>query len=104
MAKRPRHPSKEVEVEDEGAAAEAKGWTWRKQGHWGRLYCPHASRDGCQVGLTELRKTREITPGKSPEPSIAARTERKTNNEHLRVQHHCVWSRSASRGLRASLL
>jgi hypothetical protein len=20
-------------------------------GHWGRLFCPHANRDGCQVGV-----------------------------------------------------
>jgi hypothetical protein len=20
-------------------------------GHWGRLFCPHADRDGCQVGV-----------------------------------------------------
>lgn len=54
MAKRPRHPSKEVE--DAVADAESRGWTWRKQGHWGRLYCPHADRDGCQVGVSGTPK------------------------------------------------
>ncbi|GLK76007.1 hypothetical protein GCM10008171_12610 [Methylopila jiangsuensis] len=33
------------------AYAEAKGWTWRKMGHWGRLFCAHADRDGCRVGV-----------------------------------------------------
>ena len=36
-----------------------KGWTWRKQGHWGRLYCPHADRDGCQVGVWSTPKNPE---------------------------------------------
>jgi len=49
MARRPRHPNKEVE--EAVASAESKGWTWRKLGHWGRLFCPHADRDGCQVGI-----------------------------------------------------
>jgi hypothetical protein len=42
---RPKHPKKEVE--GAVAAAEAKGWRWRKQGHWGRLYCPYVC--ACQV-------------------------------------------------------
>jgi len=46
---RPRHPNKEVE--DAVAYAEARRWTWRALGHWGRLFCPHADRDGCQVGV-----------------------------------------------------
>lgn len=46
---RPRHPDKEIEAAV--AEAETKGWTWRKQGHWGRIYCPQADRDGCQVGI-----------------------------------------------------
>jgi hypothetical protein len=49
MADRPRHPNKEIE--DAVSSAESKGWTWRKMGHWGRLFCPHADRDGCQVGV-----------------------------------------------------
>ena len=46
---RARHPNKEVEAAV--SEAEAKGWTLKSQGHWGRLYCPHADRDGCQVGV-----------------------------------------------------
>lgn len=46
---RPRHPSKEVEAAV--AWAEARGWTWRPMGHWGRLFCPQADRSGCQVGV-----------------------------------------------------
>ncbi len=49
MTGRPRHPKKEVE--DAVAYAKSKLWTWRKQGHWGRLFCPHGGRDGCQVGV-----------------------------------------------------
>ncbi|WP_274424880.1 hypothetical protein [Chelativorans sp. YIM 93263] len=47
--RRPRHPNKDIE--EAVAYAESKGWTWRKQGHWGRLYCPFADREGCQVGV-----------------------------------------------------
>ena len=47
--RRPRHPDKEVE--DAVLYAESLGWRVRMQGHWGRLYCPHADRDGCQVGV-----------------------------------------------------
>jgi len=57
MAKRSRHPNKEVEAAV--ASAESKGWTWRKQGHWGRLYCPHGERDGCQVGVNGTPKNPE---------------------------------------------
>ena len=46
---RPRHPNKEVEAAV--AEAEALGWSWRPQGHWGRIYCPHADRDGCRTGV-----------------------------------------------------
>jgi hypothetical protein len=49
MAERPRHPKKEVE--EAVAYAESKGWRWRKQGHWGYLYCPCADRSGCWVGV-----------------------------------------------------
>ncbi|MEX0923212.1 MAG: hypothetical protein WDZ84_10585 [Rhodovibrionaceae bacterium] len=31
--------------------AEAQGWTLRLLGHWGRLFCAHAGRDGCQIGV-----------------------------------------------------
>lgn len=46
---RKRHPDKEVD--DAIAEALAKGWRLRMQGHWGRLYCPRANRDGCQIGI-----------------------------------------------------
>jgi hypothetical protein len=46
---RPRHPKKEVE--EAVQYAESLGWTWRAQGHWGRLYCPRHDHDGCQVGV-----------------------------------------------------
>jgi hypothetical protein len=49
MAGRTRHPKQEVE--EAVAYAEGKKWTFRKQGHWGRLYCPHHDRDGCQIGV-----------------------------------------------------
>ena len=46
---RSRHPNKEVEAAV--VYAESRGWTVRKMGHWGRLFCPHADREGCQVGV-----------------------------------------------------
>jgi hypothetical protein len=49
MADRPKHPKKEVE--EAVSLAESKGWRWRKMGHWGRLFCPQADQDGCQVGV-----------------------------------------------------
>ena len=51
---RARHPNKEVEEAVE--YAESLGWTCRKLGHWGRLFCPHADRDGCQVGVNGTPK------------------------------------------------
>jgi hypothetical protein len=57
MGNRPRHPNKEVEAAV--SYAESEGWTWRKQGHWGRLYCHHADRDGCQVGVNGTPKNPE---------------------------------------------
>jgi hypothetical protein len=48
-AARPRHPDKEVEAAVR--YAEAQGWSIRMQGHWGRLYCAQADREGCQVGV-----------------------------------------------------
>jgi hypothetical protein len=46
---RSRHPK--AEVEEAVRYAEAKGWTLRKLGHWGRLFCPHHDEGGCQVGV-----------------------------------------------------
>jgi len=47
---RSRHPNKEVE--EAVQYAESQGWTVRMQGHWGRIYCAHADRDGCQFGVS----------------------------------------------------
>lgn len=49
MANRPRHPKKQIE--EAVSYAEGKNWTVKMQGHWGRLYCPQADREGCQVGV-----------------------------------------------------
>ena len=48
MAKRPRHPDKDIEAAVRHA--EDAGWRWRRgKGHcWGRLLCPKHDRDGCQ--------------------------------------------------------
>lgn len=54
---RARHPHKEVEAAV--SEAEAKGWTLKAQGHWGRLYCPQADRDGCQIGVNGTPKNAE---------------------------------------------
>lgn len=55
---RSRHPNKEVEAAV--ADAEAKGWTVRPLGHWGRLFCPyHVPREGCQVGVYGTPKNPE---------------------------------------------
>lgn len=55
---RKRHTSKEVEAAV--VYAEQLGWTFRPQGHWGRLYCPHADRDGCQVGVNGTPRNPEV--------------------------------------------
>lgn len=55
--RRPRHPSKEIE--EAVAYAESKGWVFRKQGHWGRLYCAQADRDGCQIGVNGTPRNAE---------------------------------------------
>ena len=52
---RPRHSKKEVE--DAVAYAESLGWTCREMGHWGRLFCAHADRDGCQIGVNGTPKS-----------------------------------------------
>lgn len=49
MARRPRHPSKDIE--ESVQHAEAHDWVWIKtKGHaWGKLLCPFHDRDGCQI-------------------------------------------------------
>lgn len=54
---RPRHPNKEIE--EAVVYAESKGWRYRKQGHWGRMYCAHADRDGCQTGVNSTPRNNE---------------------------------------------
>ena len=54
---RPRHTNKEVEAAV--ADAEKRNWTFRPLGHWGRLFCPFADRDGCQVGVNGTPKDPE---------------------------------------------
>lgn len=51
---RSRHPNKEVE--DAVQYAEQQGWTVRPLGHWGRVFCAHADRDGCQFGVNGTPK------------------------------------------------
>ncbi len=51
---RDRHPKRDVEEAVE--YAETLGWTLRKMGHWGRLFCAHSDRDGCQVGVSGTPK------------------------------------------------
>jgi hypothetical protein len=48
---RPRHPSKEIEFVI--AYAEDLGWTVEiSNGHaWGRLFCPHHTREGCIISI-----------------------------------------------------
>lgn len=55
MGDRPRHTDKEVE--DAIQYAETKGWRCDyPRGHWGRLFCAHADREGCQVGVSGTPK------------------------------------------------
>lgn len=51
MARRPTHPSKEIE--QAVAYAEGMGWRWRAAtSHaWGRLLCSHNQPGGCQLSV-----------------------------------------------------
>lgn len=52
MAKnRSRHP--DAEIENAVRYAESLGWAVQMSaGHaWGRLYCPHATREGCILSV-----------------------------------------------------
>jgi hypothetical protein len=55
---RPRHPNKEVEAAV--VYAESRDWSFRKMGHWGRLFCPRADRDGCQVGVNSTPRDGDV--------------------------------------------
>ena len=48
---RNRHSNKHIEAAVE--YAESLGWRFEKvTGHaWGRIFCPHATRDGCMISL-----------------------------------------------------
>jgi hypothetical protein len=48
---RPRHPNKHIEKAVQ--YAEAMGWRVElSQGHaWGRLFCPHATPEGCIISV-----------------------------------------------------
>ena len=52
---RPRPPNKEVEAAV--VDAELRGWVCRPLGHWGRLFCPKADQDGCQIGVFSKPKS-----------------------------------------------
>lgn len=54
---RAQHPNKEVE--EALAEAEEKGWRFRKMGHWGRIFCPQADREGCQFGISGTPRNAE---------------------------------------------
>jgi hypothetical protein len=75
---RSRHTDKDVE--DAVSYAESKGWIYRKMGHWGRLFCAHADRDGCQFGVNgtpknggthakQIRRAVDRCPHKEEEPN-----------------------------------
>jgi hypothetical protein len=44
-----KHTSKEVVAAIEYAIG--RGWNFREMAHFGRLFCPRADRDGCQIGV-----------------------------------------------------
>jgi hypothetical protein len=54
---RPRHPK--GEIEDAVRIAERRGWSVKmSNGHcWGRLYCPHHTREGCMVSVWSTPKS-----------------------------------------------
>jgi hypothetical protein len=50
MADRPKHPKKDVEAAVQ--YCEEHSWTFRKMGHWGRMYCPHPDHaDRCHISI-----------------------------------------------------
>jgi hypothetical protein len=53
-----RHPAKEIEQAIDYATSQ--GWRLRKMGHWGRLFCPHADREGCQIGVNCTPKDADV--------------------------------------------
>lgn len=53
MARRPKHPNKEIE--EAIVYAEHKGWVYKEPGNsahaWGRLLCPLHTREGHQMSV-----------------------------------------------------
>ncbi len=56
---RPRHPDKDIEAAVQ--YAEELGWIFEKShGHaWGRLKCPHSTREGCHLSVWSTPKVPE---------------------------------------------
>ncbi len=50
----------------------SRGWSLRKQGHWGRLYRAQANRHGYQIGVNGTRETPTPMRARSSVPSNAA--------------------------------
>ncbi len=59
MAKRPKHPSKEIE--EAIMYAEENGWIYKDSGKsahaWGRLFCPLHRREGHQMSIWSTRRS-----------------------------------------------
>jgi len=58
MAKREKHPKKEIE--EAICYAESVGWRYKDAGNsahaWGRLLCPETSREGCSLSVWSTPK------------------------------------------------
>jgi hypothetical protein len=56
---RPNHPNKHIESAVQ--YAESLGWRVKvATGHaWGRIFCPHRARDGCQYSVWSTPKSPE---------------------------------------------
>lgn len=46
---RSRRPNKDIEAAVQ--YAESQGWRCIMGGHWGRILCPHRTRDGCWMAV-----------------------------------------------------
>ena len=59
MSDRPKHPKKDVE--EAVRYSEGQGWTFRKMGHWGWMYCPHPDHaDRCHVVVNGTPKNASV--------------------------------------------
>jgi hypothetical protein len=54
---RPRHPNGDIEKAVQ--YAEKRGWLVKiSKGHaWGRIWCPHHTREGCQTSIWSTPKS-----------------------------------------------